>query len=60
MLARSDWLKTDEWDLHGEEEAEDEEGGVGGVDARRVATHQQESEDVKRNQVDDKHITTPR
>ena len=32
MLARSDWLESYEWHLHGENESQEVEGGVSNVD----------------------------
>ena len=59
MLAGSDGLEADEWDLHGAQQAEDEEGGVGRVEAGRVAAHHHQREHVERDEVDDEHVATP-
>ena len=59
MLAGSDRLESDEWDLHRAQQSEDEEGGVGRVQPGRVAAHQHQREDVQRDQVDDEDVATP-
>ena len=59
MFRGLDRLKPDEGDLHGAEQAEDEEGVVGHVDAVGKPVHQDQDEDVKRDQVDDEHAASP-
>ena len=49
MLGCFNRLEPDEGNLHGAEEANDEEGVVSHVNSRRVAIHQQEHKHVKRN-----------
>ena len=59
VFGRLNRLEADEGDLHGAEQAEDEEGVVGDVDAVGEPVHQDEDEDVKWDQVDDEHVAAP-
>ena len=59
MFAGSDWLEPHEGHLHGHDESQEVEGGVGHVDAGGEPAHQQEHKDVEGDQVDDEHIATP-
>ena len=59
MLGRLDGLEPDEGDLHGAEEADDEEGVVRNVDPLAESVHEDKDEDVQRNQIDDKHVAAP-
>lgn len=60
MLAGLDRLEADEGHDHGREGADDVEGAVGNVQARRVPAHEDEDKDMQGNQVDDEHVATPR
>ena len=53
MLRGADRLEPDERDLHGAEEADDEEGVLEGLDPLAMATHQQQDEHVQGEQVED-------
>jgi len=52
-------IRTDKRDLHGKDQAKNEESGVRRVDAVRKSTHEQKNENMEGNQVNDEHITTP-
>ena len=52
-------IRTDKRDLHGEDQAKNEESSVRRVDAVRKSTHEQKNENMEGNQVNDEHITTP-
>lgn len=60
VFAGADGLEADEGDLHGEQQPEDVEGGVAGEQSVRVATHDEQSEHVQRDQIDDEHVASPR
>jgi len=49
VLRGLDRLEPDEGDLHGAEEAEDEEGVVGHIDPVGEPVHQDQDEDVERD-----------
>jgi len=49
VLRGLDRLEADEGDLHGAEEAEDEEGVVGHIDPVGEPVHQDQDEDVERD-----------
>ena len=53
VLRGADQLEPDERDLHGAEEADDEEGVLEGLDPLAMATHQQQDEHVQGEQVED-------
>ena len=60
MLGGLDRLEPDEGDLHGAEESDDEERVVRHVDPLTESVHEDEDEDVQRDQVDDEHVAAPR
>ena len=68
-LGLLDHVEAHERNLHGEDRSEDVEGGVGDVQAVRVAalgsdgesvlTDEDHDHDVDRDQIDDEHVTSP-
>lgn len=54
-----DRLETHKGDLHGEDGANDIEGGVGNIDTVREAAGDHKDEHVQGDDVDEEHITTP-
>lgn len=53
-------METDESDLHSKNGTNNVESWVSNVELVAVATSEQESQNVQRNQVNDEHVTTPR
>ena len=60
MLGSLHGLEPDEGDLHGEDGADDVDGGVGDVDPVREAAADHEDEDVHGDEVDEEHVAAPR
>lgn len=60
MLGRSDWQETDEWNLHTGQRAESVPSAVSDVNARAKPTHQDQHEDVQRDQVGNEDVASPR
>ena len=60
VLGGLHWLEPDEGDLHGEDGADDVDGGVGDVDPVREAAADHEDEDVHGDEVDEEHVAAPR
>ena len=68
-LGLLDHVEAHERNLHGEDRSEDVEGGVGDVQAVRVAalgsdgvcevTDEDHDHDVDRDQIDDEYVTSP-
>jgi len=59
MLGRSDRLEPNEWDLHGTQESHNEKSIVCDINAMGDSVHQDKCENVKRDKVDDKNISSP-
>ena len=59
MLRGFDGLEPDEGDLHGAEEADDEEGVVGDIDPLRESSHEEEHKHVEGDQIDDEDVASP-
>ena len=50
---------TDKWNLHRQNQAQDEERSIGCVYSVRISAHQQQDEDMQGDQVDDENVTSP-
>ena len=59
MLRCLNGLESNEGNLHGAEQANNEEGVVGHVNPLRISVHQQKDEHVEGDQVDDKDVAAP-
>ena len=59
VFTRANRLKADEWDLHGQNQAQNEEDRVGHVQTQRVPAKDDQHEHVHRNEIDDEDIATP-
>ena len=59
MLRCFDWLETDEWNLHGAEQSNDEERVVSDVDPLRISIHQQKYKHVQGDEIDNENVSSP-
>ena len=59
MLRCFDWLETDEWNLHGAEQSNDEERVVSDVDPLRISIHQQKHKHVQGDEIDNENVSSP-
>ena len=59
MLRGSDGLESHERNLHGADEAEDEESCVGRVDPGAAAPHEDQHQHMQGNEVDDVDVAAP-
>ena len=60
MFRSLNWLKTDKGNVHRHKLSDAVEGGVGNVELAFVSSHEQETENVKRDQIDDVNVTEKR
>lgn len=60
VFTGSNGLKTDERNLHRENQAESVECRIGNVKTNGITTEDQQNEDVHRNEIDDEDVAAPR
>ena len=50
---------TNKRNLHGKHKSQDKESGISCIDSIRESSHEQQCKHVERDQVDNKHVSTP-
>lgn len=59
MFTGADWLESNKWDLHGQQQPHNVEHTVADKQPLRESAHDQQHKHMQRDQVDDEYIPTP-